>query len=269
MISFPNAKINLGLNIIRKRKDGFHDIQTVFYPVFHLFDALEFQKADTFSIHCTGMELNIPTEQNILYKVFKNVREKFPNLPSVEIHLMKNIPHGGGLGGGSSNAAFFLQMLDTCFSLKMPEEMKQEITLETGSDCPFFLKNVPSLAERRGDVLREIPLDLTPYTLQIICPEIHISTALAFAHCIPGEPERSPEQIIEQPVDTWKDHLKNDFEKEVFLMYPVLNKIKAQLYEQGALYASMSGTGSTIYGIFPKNEKADIRVDIGFREFLN
>ena len=255
MIAFPNCKINLGLNITAKRQDGFHDLETVFIPV-PFQDILEIIPASTFTFSVSGLAVN--TNDNLCTKAYDLVKKDFPNLPAVKMHLHKTIPMGAGLGGGSSDAAFVLQMLNEKFNLHLSEERLKGYALHLGSDCPFFLINTPCFATGRGEILQPVNIDLRGYQLLIINPGIHISTQWAFSQVTPQMPSRSIVDIIAQPISTWKARLKNDFEDPVFSSYPDIKKLKEQLYQAGALYAAMSGSGSSVFGIFPPGHLIDI-----------
>lgn len=254
MIVFPNCKINLGLNILRKREDHFHDIETVFYPL-PLKDALEAipqtDGAPT-SLQTTGISIPGDHTDNLCYKVWQLVKQDHPQIPPVKMHLHKAIPLGAGLGGGSADAAFLLKLLDDLFSLSLSKEQLQQYAAQLGSDCPFFLINKPCFASGRGEILEEIAIDLSHYTLVLVNPGISVSTANAFAKIIPVMPKKPIPEILAQPISSWKDELVNDFEKPIFAQFPELQQIKESLYQQGALYAAMSGSGSTVFGIFPK-----------------
>ena len=256
MIVFPNCKINLGLHIVRKRPDGFHDLETIFYPV-PLCDALEIirvpDKAGETTITVTGLAIDNPME-NICLKAYYLLKKYF-DLPVVKIHLHKNIPVGAGLGGGSSDGAFTLLLLNKKFDLKVSEKKLIEYALELGSDCPFFIRNKACYATHRGEVLQPIQLDLSSYKLVLINPGIHINTGWAFSQIRPKENRISLLEIIQQPTTNWKNNLVNDFEAAIFQQHPSIKQIKEQLYQNGAVYAAMSGSGSSIYGLFEKTSK--------------
>lgn len=253
MIAFPNCKINLGLNIIRKRADGFHDIESVFYPL-PLNDVIEVIKSTEFNFTATGLPVNGNTEDNLCLRAYRLLQQDFPDLPPVLMHLHKVIPMGAGLGGGSANAAFMLKLLNDKFHLKLSTEKLLDYSLRLGSDCPFFIVNKPALARGRGELLQTINLGLSDYSILLVDPKIHINTAWAFAQL--GEPiSRKPlMEVISQPVENWKNELVNDFEIPVIKHHPALGEIKNRLYEAGAIYAAMSGSGSCFFGIFPKNK---------------
>jgi 4-diphosphocytidyl-2-C-methyl-D-erythritol kinase len=254
VVTFPNCKINLGLHILRKREDGFHDLETVFYPI-PLTDALEVihetgnQKPISFS--SSGITINGKEEDNICIKAYQLLKKNF-DLPPVKIHLHKNIPVGAGLGGGSSDGAFMLLLLNKKFALNIPEEKLIDYALQLGSDCPFFIKNKVCHAIQRGEKLTPIQLDLSQYQIVLINPGIHINTGWAFSQISPSENRVSILEIIQQSVNNWKGQLSNDFEQAVFEHHPSIKKIKEELYQKGAVYASLSGSGSTVFGLFSK-----------------
>ncbi|MEO8764692.1 MAG: 4-(cytidine 5'-diphospho)-2-C-methyl-D-erythritol kinase [Ginsengibacter sp.] len=253
MIVFPNCKINLGLNIISKRDNGYHNIESVLFPV-KLYDALEILQGNRQGAQLTVT--GIPagnTADNLCVKAYNLLKKHYPQLPGINMHLHKAIPSGAGLGGGSADAVSVLQLLDSRFSLGISQKKMQEYALDLGSDCPFFLINKPCLASGRGEVLEPLTLSLQGYKILLIHPAIHIPTATAFKQITPSIPEIKIKQAITQPIETWKGRLVNDFEKIIFTGYPEIKKIKNNLYDQGAVYASMTGSGSTVYGIF-KND---------------
>jgi 4-diphosphocytidyl-2-C-methyl-D-erythritol kinase len=247
MIVYPNAKINLGLNILRKREDGYHDISSVFYPVNDCVDILEIVKSDNFEFTKSGIE--IPNGENICEKAWKLFHIDF-EIGNVKIHLHKQIAIGAGLGGGSADASFTLKALNEIFELKLTNKELEKYALQLGADCPFFIDNTPKLVEGIGEKMINIDLDLSEYNIRLINPGIHVSTKEAYSDLVPKTPVLSVEKIIEFPIIEWKGKLKNDFETSGFLKYPSLEKIKEELYTDGAIYASMSGSGSVIYGVF-------------------
>ena len=253
MISFPNCKINLGLHILEKRTDGFHELETVFYPL-ALQDALEIVQAAGTAINftITGLTIEGSWENNICVKAYHLLKKDFPALPSINMHLHKVIPTGAGLGGGSADGAFALSLLNKKFELGISEEKLMDYALQLGSDCPFFIRNKPCYARGRGEKLEEINLDLNSYKIVLVHPCIHINTAWAFSKIIPSKQKASVKEIIQKPVAKWKEELVNDFEEIVFKEQPEIRKIKENLYEQGAIYASMTGSGSSVFGIFEK-----------------
>jgi 4-diphosphocytidyl-2-C-methyl-D-erythritol kinase len=255
MIVFPNCKINLGLRILRKRQDGYHDLETIFFPI-PVTDILEIRlqrhENGEFKFIQTGFPITGPLEENSCIKAYQLLKNRFPLLKSVDVHLHKNIPTGAGLGGGSADSAFMLQGLNELFQLSLSHHDLAALSLQLGSDCPFFLLNKPAIAEGRGEILKERKLSLRGYHLLLINPGVHISTAVAFRGCKPDQTGRSVASIIQQPITTWKEDLKNQFEDSIFEQFPDLASIKETLYTEGAIYASMSGSGSTLFGIFPE-----------------
>ncbi|HVT84866.1 MAG TPA: 4-(cytidine 5'-diphospho)-2-C-methyl-D-erythritol kinase [Chitinophagaceae bacterium] len=262
MLSFPNCKINLGLHILRKRTDGFHDLDTVFYPL-PLKDALEVisnteknkNPTATISFTSSGSPIEIQTEENICVKAYHLLKKDFPQLPAIKMHLHKIIPAGAGLGGGSADGAFALQLLNEKFNLGLNTEQQKQYALQLGSDCPFFIVNVPCVATGRGEIMEEISLDLSGYKFVLVNPGIHINTAWAFSQITPTLPKRSVKEIIQQPIETWKHELINDFEIPVFKNYSEIKEIKDTLYRSNAVYAGLSGSGSTVFGVFAKETK--------------
>lgn len=253
MISFPNCKLNLGLNIVEKRSDGFHNLETVFLPI-PLSDVLEVVESDQDAFELHGKEVPGKKENNIVLKALEILRKDFPQIPSLSIHLLKNIPTGAGLGGGSSNATYMLTMLNYMFQLGLSQEQLLKYALVLGSDCPFFLANVPSYAMGRGEILTPCSIDLSAYHLYMVKPELHIDTKWAFSNLIPKLSTLNCKEIVENyPISKWKEYLINDFEHPIFRLHPELSKLKEELYQAGAVYASMSGSGSTIYAIFNKS----------------
>jgi 4-diphosphocytidyl-2-C-methyl-D-erythritol kinase len=258
MLLFPNCKINIGLYVIEKRSDGFHNLQTVFYPVKGLTDTLEINENKTIKsktktkvlFEQNGITLDCNSEENICIKAY-NILDKDFNLPPVSMNLHKNIPAGAGLGGGSSDAAFVLKGINKLFSLNLSHDELLNYASKLGSDCAFFIDNKPAFATNKGDILNEINLSLIEnYHIFIIKPDIHISTAEAYRNIVPVAPNISLKKLIKLPIQTWKNNIKNDFEKYVFYKYPILENIKNQLYQNGAIYASMSGSGSAIFAFF-------------------
>jgi 4-diphosphocytidyl-2-C-methyl-D-erythritol kinase len=248
MICFPNCKINIGLNVVEKREDGFHNIETVFYPV-GLCDALEIIESKKLSIEFSGIKIEGNASDNLCMKAYNLVAENF-NIPPVNIFLHKAIPSGAGLGGGSSDAAFMLQLLNKMFSLNISAEKLNHYASLLGSDCPFFLKNSPVFAHGRGDLTEEISLNLKGFYILIVKPNFEISTAKAYSLVNPSVPSYSIKNISLKNIREWKNIVKNDFEIPVSKVFPEIIKIKNQLYDSGAVYASMTGSGSAVYGFF-------------------
>lgn len=252
MITFPNIKINLGLSITEKRPDGYHNLETVFYPV-ALEDALEIrtnpEAQQKFTLHQHGMEIAGNPENNLVVKAYLLLDKEF-HLPPVEIHLYKHIPSGAGLGGGSSDAAFMLKLLNEHYNLQLSDNQLEDYAATLGADCAFFIKNTPTYAEGIGNIFSPIELSLKGYRIMIVKPDVFVSTREAFANIRPHRPEYPIREVIRRPVAEWKDTLINDFEASVFPQYPVIGEIKEELYHQGAIYASMSGSGSSVFGLF-------------------
>ncbi len=250
MLTFPNAKINLGLNIVSKRPDGYHNIETVFYPV-ALTDALELlpSSADETVLSVSGFLVEGSPENNLVYKAYRLLADKF-NLPACEIKLHKAIPFGAGLGGGSADAAFILKMLNEMYSLSLSDKELAQYAIQLGADCPFFIYNTPMFAKGLGNEFEQITLSLKGYTMVLIKPEESVSTAEAYSCVQPAVPQFSLIDVIKRPVEDWKMLMYNDFEKSVFGQHPIIGEIKDSLYKSGAVYASMSGSGATVFGIF-------------------
>jgi len=252
MIVFPIAKINIGLHITAKRIDGYHDIETVFYPV-GLCDALEFvvspepYKKDILT--CTGINTGGQSEDNLILKTIRKLREKY-SVPFLKIHLHKAIPVGAGLGGGSSDAASVLKSVNKLFRLNISVPELKAISLEIGSDCPFFIDGSPSLAYGRGEILKPIGDILSGYYIMLLNPGIGINTREAYQNCTPGLPAVSLSDLTGLPVTEWSKHIVNDFESYVFKKHPLIREIRNELYNSGAVFSLMSGSGSTVYGIF-------------------
>ncbi len=255
MVFFPNAKINLGLRVIRKREDGYHDIETVFYPINGLRDALEIVRGNSdtpVDFNVTGLTVQGEVDKNLCVKAYTLLKQDFPSLPGIQMHLHKTIPMGAGLGGGSADGAFTLRLLNQHFQLGLTQEQLIQYALQLGSDCPFFILNQPCYATGRGEIMKPLLLDLTGYQFVLINPGIHVPTGWAFGQLTPTIPTKSCEQIVSQDPITWRDQLINDFETPVMDAYPKIHELKETLYQYGAVYASMTGTGSTVYGIFKK-----------------
>jgi len=257
MVSFPNGKINLGLNILNKRTDGYHNIETVFYPI-KLIDAIEVIEKKNIHFSVSGLAIEGGQENNLSIKAFHLLQKDFPQLPPVHLHLHKTIPMGAGLGGGSADGAFTLKLLNKKFDLGLSEKQLVDYSLQLGSDCPFFISNNPCYATGRGEMLEQIALDLFKYKIVIVYPGVHVSTAWAFSTITPVAPKKSIKEIITQPIETWKEELKNDFEEPVFSKYPEIKKIKDDLYTAEAIYSSMSGSGSAVYGVFEKDKPVSL-----------
>ena len=252
MITYPNAKINLGLNIVEKRPDGYHNLETVFYPI-NLQDALEvnlLEGEEDFSLKVSGVPIEGEPENNLVVKAYRLLKKDYPEMPAIDIHMYKHIPTGAGLGGGSADAAFMIKLLNDKFKLNLSIEKMEEYAAILGADCAFFIQNKPVFATGIGNIFEPIQLSLKGYYLVLVKPDIFVSTKDAFAHIIPTQPTQSLKEIIRMPVETWRATMKNDFENSVFQKFPEIAAIKDKLYDLGAVYASMSGSGSSVYGIF-------------------
>lgn len=246
MLSFPNAKINIGLNILEKRSDGYHNLSSCFYPV-GLCDVLEIVPAGRLEFHLSGITPG--NGENLCVKAFRLLQAEF-GLPPVAIYLQKNIPVGAGLGGGSSDAAFTIKMLNSLFDIGLSPDKEEAYSRQLGSDCAFFIQNEPVYCYGKGDEFETTPVSLKGKKILLVNPAIHISTAEAYAHVRPHHPDQPLWSLLNKPIAEWKGLIKNDFEESAFQKHPVLADIKEKMYEMGALYASMSGSGSTLYGIF-------------------
>lgn len=254
MITFPNSKINLGLNIVEKRPDGYHNLETIFYPI-DLQDALEVGTLENcsqdYTLHVTGDPIDGTPEDNLVVKAYKLLKADY-NLPAVCIYMYKHIPSGAGLGGGSSDAAFMIKLLNEKYHLNLTVSQMEKYASELGADCAFFIRNEPVFATGVGNVFEPVHISLKGYYILLVKPEIFVSTCDAYSMVIPVRPDYSLKEIITQPIDTWKENMVNDFEVSVFKKYPAIHNIKKKLYELGAVYAAMSGSGSCVYGIFHK-----------------
>lgn len=294
MITFPNAKINLGLHIVERRPDGYHNLETVFYPI-PVEEALELHplypekesaetdrsensslkgcqpENETAMSDCrltlSGVQVEGDPNSNLVVKAYRLLASHHP-LPPVEIHLLKHIPTGAGLGGGSADAAFMLKMLNEQFSLHLSNDTLEEYAARLGADCAFFIRNQPVFAHGIGNLFRPIPLSLKGYVLWLVKPDIFVSTREAFAHITPHKPAISLEELIREPVERWRDRMVNDFEASVFPQHPRLAQLKENFYQQGALYAAMSGSGSSLFGLFaPGTTLPDVPMEEGAFEW--
>ncbi|MEP1033682.1 4-(cytidine 5'-diphospho)-2-C-methyl-D-erythritol kinase [Ekhidna sp.] len=248
MITFPNAKINLGLNIVSKREDGYHNIESCFYPI-PWCDSLEVIEAASFAFHSYGLDIPGDSSANLCVKAYDLIKEDH-GIPPVEIHLLKNIPMGAGLGGGSADGAFTLKMLNDLFDLNLTDLHLEDYASKLGSDCPFFIKNHPAIAEGRGEKLTPIELNLSDYHIALHNPGIHVSTKEAYAGVAPQANEKSIADLIQNPISQWKNSIGNDFEDSIFPNHGEIGQLKQDMYDTGATYASMTGSGSTVFGIF-------------------
>ena len=252
MIVFPNAKINLGLNITEKRADGYHNLETVFYPI-PLEDALEVgalaDSAAEFELHCDGIRIEGSAEDNLIVKAYRLLREEH-HLPPVRIYLQKRIPTGAGMGGGSADATFMLRLLSDMFHLHLTVDRLEELAARLGADCAFFVRNEPVFAQGIGNVFSPVTLSLRGYHLAVVKPDVFVSTREAFSKVKPRKPEISVREIVSRPIGEWRESLVNDFEESVFSLHPEIAAAKQRLYDLGAVYAAMSGSGSSVFGIF-------------------
>lgn len=252
MITYPNAKINLGLNITEKRPDGYHNLETVFYPI-PLQDALEVTRLEEkkeYTLKISGTPIEGEDDQNLVVKAYRLLKTDFPQMTGVDIHMYKHIPTGAGLGGGSADAAFMIKLLNEKFNLQLSIPQMEAYAARLGADCAFFIQNKPVFATGIGNIFEPVELSLKGYYLVLVKPDIFVSTKDAYALTHPQKPVVSIKEIICQPIETWKDALKNDFEDSVFPKFPEIAAIKDKLYDMGAVYASMSGSGSSVFGIF-------------------
>jgi len=258
MICFPNAKINIGLRILEKRPDGYHNIESVFYPVgwCDALEAIPMEGSGNIELHLSGIPVPGRTdEDNLCVKLYRLLSEKY-KLPSLKVWLHKTIPIGAGLGGGSSDAAHFMKMLNSMCTLNLSvDEMKKYVS-QLGSDCVFFIENKPVIASQRGEVTKPVNVDLTRYYIALVYPELQVSTPFAYSLVKPGLREDSLKNIVEKKeVSDWKTDVTNDFEESLFEKFPVIYEVKEKLYKVGAVYSAMTGSGSAVYGIF--NKKVD------------
>lgn len=258
MITFPLAKINLGLNVVERRPDGYHNLQTVFMPV-PLTDALEVHEMDAAfpsEVDCDLKVTNIAVEgdeqRNLVVRAYNMLKSEFPDMPRVHAHLRKDIPTQAGMGGGSSDCAAMLLLLNRMFSLGLTQQQLIDRAAQLGADCPIFILNRPAYAEGIGEKLTPIELSLQDYYLAIVRPNIPVPTKEAFSRITPHMPAKNCLDIVRQPIDTWRHELVNDFEESVFALHPEIGAVKQRLYDLGAVYAAMSGSGSALFGIFKK-----------------
>ncbi|MBB6110993.1 4-diphosphocytidyl-2-C-methyl-D-erythritol kinase [Mucilaginibacter lappiensis] len=248
MILFPNAKINIGLNITERRPDGYHNLETIFYPI-NIKDALEVVVSDKLSFESSGLDIPGRVEDNLCIKGYHLLKNDH-DLPPVSIHLHKNIPIGAGLGGGSADAAYFIRLMNQQFELGLSVEEMTGYARKLGADCAFFIENKPVFAFEKGDEFESIKLDLSNYKIALVMPDVHISTAEAFRGIKPSPVKESLFDLITEPITEWKKNIKNDFEASIFKNHVEIRGVKAALYEAGAIYASMSGSGASVFGIF-------------------
>lgn len=251
MISFPNAKINIGLYITEKRNDGFHNLETIMYPV-PVTDALEFVESDSLKFESSGLHIDGDPEQNLVLKAYRQLKMKF-DLPPIHIHLHKNIPMGAGLGGGSADGAFMLKMLNDHFNLNLLNDELEKYASELGSDCAFFINNEPAFAHGRGELFETIDFRFSEIYILLVKPPFGVPTKVAYSNVIPQKSRLSLKALIDFPLNQWKTNIKNQFEKTIFPAYPEIEDMKKQMYDMGASFASMTGSGSAVYGLFRSN----------------
>ena len=256
MITFPIAQINLGLNVVEKRPDGYHNLETVFYPV-ALKDALEVQVMDDqfpspfdCDLKVTNIAIEGDEQRNLVVRAYLLLKQDFPQMPRVHAHLFKAIPTQAGMGGGSSDCAAMLLLLNRMFSLGLTEQQLIGYAARLGADCPIFILNRPAYAEGIGERLQPMAVDLQGYYLGVVRPDIPVPTKEAFSRIVPRHPQKNCREIVSQPIATWRDELTNDFEQSVFALHPEIGAVKERLYAMGAVYAAMSGSGSALFGIF-------------------
>lgn len=253
MLTFPNAKINIGLFVTEKRADGFHNIETILFPI-PLCDALEITEntgiSNDFDLRVHGLSIDGNPKDNLIYKAYALLKNDF-SLPKMRVDLLKKIPFGAGLGGGSADATFMLKALNEKFSLHLSDEKLEAYARQIGSDCACFVKNKPVFAYEKGDVFEPVELDLWMVQLVLICPPIHVNTKSAYQNLTPQKSTFDLRTLPHFPIEMWKNVIRNDFETSVFSQHPELSDIKQKLYDLGADYAAMSGSGSSIFGLFP------------------
>lgn len=258
MLTKPIAKINLGLNVVERRPDGYHNLETVFYPV-PICDALEvfqmdgqFPSAVDCDLKVTNIVIDGDEQKNLVVRAYNLLKQDFPALPRIHAHLYKGIPTQAGMGGGSSDCGFMITLLNQMFKLGLSDEQMIQYAARLGADCAFFILNNPCYAEGIGERLEPITLNLSDWYLAIVRPAIPVSTKEAFSLITPQHPAHNCRDIVMQPVENWRNHLINDFEKSVFAIHPEIGAIKDRLYDMGAVYAAMSGSGSSLFGLFRK-----------------
>ena len=263
MITFPIAKINLGLNVVEKRPDGYHNLETVFYPV-GIKDALEvFEMAPDFpspvdcDLKVTNIHIEGDEQKNLVVRAYNLLKQDFPTLSRVHAHLYKGIPTQAGMGGGSSDCGYMITLLNEMFRLGLSEQQMIDYAARLGADCAFFISSRPAYAEGIGEKLQPIALDLSGWYIAVVRPAIPVPTKEAFSLITPHHPAKNCRDIVMQPVETWREELVNDFEQSVFALHPEIGAIKNRLYEMGAVYAAMSGSGSSLFGLFRQPVELD------------
>ena len=263
MLTKPICKINLGLNVVERRPDGYHNLETVFYPV-PICDTLEvFEMDDAFpspyncDLKVTNITIDGDEQKNLVVRAYNLLKQDFPSLPRIHAHLYKDIPTQAGMGGGSSDCGFMITLLNEQFHLGLSNEQMIRYAARLGADCAFFILNKPCYAEGIGERLEPIDLDLSGWYLAVVRPDIPVPTKEAFSLITPQHPAKNCRDIVMQPVETWRDSLTNDFEKSVFALHPEIGDIKDRLYDLGATYAAMSGSGSSLFGLFRQTVSLD------------
>ena len=258
MITYPIAKINLGLNVVERRPDGYHNLQTVFYPV-PLTDALEvlpmtdgFPSEVACDLKVSNIQIEGDEQRNLVVRAYQLLKADFPQLPRLHAHLWKGIPTQAGMGGGSSDCAYMILLLNEMFQLGLSQSQMADYAARLGADCAFFIYSTPCYAEGIGERLRPVSLDLSGWQIAVVRPDIPVPTKEAFSRITPHYPEQNSQDVVMQPVETWRDALTNDFEESVFALHPEIGAIKDRLYDMGATYAAMSGSGSALFGLFRK-----------------
>ena len=270
MITFPIAKINLGLNVVERRPDGYHNLETVFYPV-PIRDALEVTTMDPqfpspydCDLKVTNISIEGDEQRNLVVRAYQLLKQDFPQLPRIHAHLHKAIPTQAGMGGGSSDCAYMIRLLNEQFHLGLSTQQMQQYAARLGADCAFFILSQPAHAEGIGERLEPIALDLSQYWIAVVRPDIPVPTKEAFSLVHPHHPEKNCRDVVMQPIETWRQDLVNDFEQSVFTLHPEIGAIKQQLYSLGAVYAAMSGSGSAVFGLF----REDIKIGEHFPEMF-
>lgn len=261
MITFPIAKINLGLNVVERRSDGYHNLETVFYPV-PICDALEVTTMDPqfpslydCDLKVTNISIEGDEQRNLVVRAYELLKQDYPQLPRIHTHLHKAIPTQAGMGGGSSDCTYMLRLLNEQFHLQLTQQQLLDYAAQLGADCAFFVVSKPAYAEGIGERLEPIPLNLSQYWIVVVRPNIPVSTKEAFSLIHPHHPQKNCREIVMQPIKTWRDELVNDFEQSVFALHPEIALIKEQIYNMGAVYAAMSGSGSAVFGLFREEIK--------------
>ena len=262
MITFPIAKINLGLNVVEKRSDGYHNLQTVFYPV-PIMDALEvvpmsngFPSDIDCDLKVTNIHIEGDEQKNLVVRAYQLLKQDFPTLPRIHVHLWKGIPTQAGMGGGSSDCGYMIRLLNELFELNLSDEQMAGYAAKLGADCAFFIFSKPCYAEGIGEKLVPIDLNLSGWYIGVVRPDIPVPTKEAFSRIHPHYPAKICRDVVMQPVETWREDLLNDFEESVFALHPELEAVKAKLYDMGATYAAMSGSGSALFGLFKEEPAA-------------